>query len=326
MTADPYNVQTRTRLAAIILNYNYARFVGDAIESVLNADPPFDEVIVVDDGSTDRSLEVIQKYKPRIKVITKENGGQLSASIAGISVATADYIYILDADDYVAPGFVRIARQHLADRPAKLQFQLIGVDVNRNPLGNTFPTYVTEYGAQEMVHDNRVIGFYVCPPTSGNLYRRDVLTGIKLHVMDPRDFIDGPPTLAMPYLGAVKSVNEPLAYYRAHGGSDSRWDRPDPRLLQGEINRFYRRWTDVCTLLDMDQPPFGADRPLYVLERELMQSALDLNDPVAGKVEPFLRRLLTAHFPAKQKLILIVWAIALLAPVVRWPHSAYVCG
>lgn len=318
MTAKTDSGQRLPTLAVIILNYNYAHYVSDAIESVLDQDLPFDDVIVVDDGSTDCSLEVIAKYRGRVRVIAKENGGQLSAGIAGLAATTAEYVYILDADDYVAPGFVRIAKPYLATAPAKFQFQLIGVDAKKNRLGSTFPSYVNEYGATQMLQDNCVIGFYVCPPTSGNIYRRSILTGLNLHRIHVEDVIDGPPALAMPYLGPVMSANEPIAYYRAHGGSHSSWDRPDDSLLQGEINRFYRRWNDVCAVLNLESPPFGTSKPLYVLERQLMQSALATNHALARKVVAFLRRLYDAHIPKKQKLILIAWALALLPPVSSW--------
>ena len=270
MPATPTSKITASEtLGVIVINYNYARFVTDAIESVLAQDPPFDDVIVVDDGSTDGSLEVIAAYKPRVRVIAKENGGQLSACLAGIAATAADYIYILDADDYMAPGFVETAKCYFAERPAKIQFQLIGVDRDKNLLGTTFPTYSENYGATQMIQDNCAIGFYLCPPTSGNIFRRDVLTAMKLDLINLRDFVDGPPALAIPYLGPVKSVNKPLGYYRAHGQNHSRWDQPDASLLQGEIDWFYRRWADVCNLLSLDRPPFGDDEPLYVRERRL---------------------------------------------------------
>lgn len=318
MQETPISTTNKCTLGAIIINYNYARYVIDAIESVLAQDPPFDDVIVVDDGSTDGSLQVIEAYKPRVRVISKENGGQLSACVSGIAATATDYVYILDADDYVAPGFVGTAKLHLTERPAKIQFQLMGVDAEKNLLGTTFPTYSKNYSAKQMIQDNCVIGFYLCPPTSGNIFRRDTITEMKLDLIDLRDFVDGPPALAMPYLGPIQSVNQPLAYYRVHGQNHSRWDRPDASLLQREIDWFYRRWKDAGSLLGLDRPPFGNDEPLYVLERQLMQAALGGSERVAGAAGLYLRRLRTAHLPKRQKAMLIAWAIALVLPVARW--------
>jgi len=71
-------------VSIIIDNYNYGRFLGEAIDSALAQTYPHVEVIVVDDGSTDNSREVIAKYGDRIIPVLKENGGQASAFNAGL--------------------------------------------------------------------------------------------------------------------------------------------------------------------------------------------------------------------------------------------------
>src|SRR6185312_4123062 len=213
---------------------------------------------------------------------------------------------------------VREIRPHLARRPAKVQFQLIGVDAEKSRLGSIFPTYPRTYGAVEMIEDNRIIGFYQCPPTSGNVFRRDILLGMELERMNLRDAIDGLPVLAIPYLGPVISVNQPLAYYRAHGGSDSRWDKPDSGLLKRELDRFHFRWTEVCRLLDLREPPFGSDTPLYVLERNLMRSVFERRRPVASDVWAYCRKLLEARLTARQKFLLLFWSLAFLVPLPVW--------
>jgi hypothetical protein len=119
-------------------------------------------------------------------------------------------------------------------------------------------------------------------------------------------------------MGSVVSLNQPLAYYRAHGTGDSKWDRPDFALLEGEINRFHKRWMDVCNLLDLEKPPFGSEQPLYVLERRLMQSVLLQNKASLILVIAYVRRLFASHLPTRQKLLLVTWAAGLLTPVPQW--------
>lgn len=302
----------------MIPNYNYARFVGEAIESVLAQDPPFDDVVVVDDGSTDGSLDVINRYKPQVRVISKQNAGSISACITGARSVATDYVYFLDSDDYIVPDFLSCIRPQLAAEPAKVQFQLMGVDADRTILGGQFPNYLDSYDSKTMLHDNRVLGFYLCPPTSGNVFRTKTLIGLDLDSLDSRESIDGPPAMAMPYLGPVRSINKPLAYYRVHGRGQSRWDQADASLLQYEIEWFGRRWADVCRLLGLKEPPFGNHRPLYVLERELMIASLEGHLNIALKSGRFIRRLLTAHLPKKQKLMLAVWALSLILPLPKW--------
>ena len=76
------------RLSIIVNNYNYARFLSHAIDSALAVAHEDVEVIVVDDGSTDHSRSVIEKYGGKIRSIFKPNGGQASAFNAGYAVAT----------------------------------------------------------------------------------------------------------------------------------------------------------------------------------------------------------------------------------------------
>jgi glycosyltransferase involved in cell wall biosynthesis len=90
-------------VSIIINNYNYGRFVREAIDSGLNQTYSHKEVIVVDDGSTDDSREIIASYGNGITSVLKENGGQASAFNAGFAVSKGDIICFLDADDIFLP-------------------------------------------------------------------------------------------------------------------------------------------------------------------------------------------------------------------------------
>ncbi len=97
-------------VAVVIPAYNREKCVGEAIESVLaqKTDFPY-EIIVVDDGSTDRTAEVARSYGHPVRVICKPNGGPGSARNAGVLAARAPLIAFLDSDDLILPG--RLARQ-----------------------------------------------------------------------------------------------------------------------------------------------------------------------------------------------------------------------
>ncbi|OAM92863.1 Glycosyl transferase family 2 [Pelosinus fermentans] len=91
-------------VSVIIDNYNYGRFIGEAIESVLRQTFTNYELIIVDDGSNDNSRGIIDSYyhkhSEKIVLVYKENGGQASAFNAGFKVAKGDIIAFLDSDDY----------------------------------------------------------------------------------------------------------------------------------------------------------------------------------------------------------------------------------
>ena len=90
-------------VSVIIPNYNYARYVGQAIESVINQTYLNIEIIVVNNGSTDNSLEILEGFGQRIHLVNQENLGQSGARKSGLSKATGDFIAFLDADDTWEP-------------------------------------------------------------------------------------------------------------------------------------------------------------------------------------------------------------------------------
>ncbi len=90
-------------VSIIINNYNYGRFLPTAIDSVLNQTYSSLEVIVVDDGSTDNSQEIIRNYGNKIVAVLKENGDHASTFNAGFSVSQGEIVCCLDADDRFLP-------------------------------------------------------------------------------------------------------------------------------------------------------------------------------------------------------------------------------
>src|SRR5215213_900396 len=96
-------MKTEPLVSVIIDNYNYGRFLREAIDSALGQTYPRVEVIVVDDGSTDDSRAVIAAYGDRVVPVLKENGGQASAFNAGFAASRGELICFLDADDTFMP-------------------------------------------------------------------------------------------------------------------------------------------------------------------------------------------------------------------------------
>jgi glycosyltransferase involved in cell wall biosynthesis len=96
-------------VSIIIPCYNCQQWVEEAILSCLNQTYPNIEIIVVDDGSTDESLQVLRRYLPLIRLETGPNRGGNSARNRGFALSTGEYIQFLDADDYLEPE--KVARQ-----------------------------------------------------------------------------------------------------------------------------------------------------------------------------------------------------------------------
>ena len=109
--------EPRILLSVIVPVYNLETYIAKTLDSILeiDLDEPF-EVIAVDDGSKDRSLEILREYEAkdrRIRVITGENGGVSRARNRGIDAARGAYLTFVDGDDTAVPGFFRTALREM---------------------------------------------------------------------------------------------------------------------------------------------------------------------------------------------------------------------
>lgn len=106
----------------LVSNFNYAAFLPKAIDSALEQTVSFDRILVVDDGSSDGSSEVLRRYEgcSPIEIIRKQNAGQLSCFHAVIDrVSPEDWIFLLDADDLYPHDYVEVVLEVLAGGPLK---------------------------------------------------------------------------------------------------------------------------------------------------------------------------------------------------------------
>ena len=110
----------RPFVSVLIDTYNHERFIEKAIVSVLEQDFPAAEreILLVDDGSSDRTPEIVRKFEPHVRVLRKENGGQASAFNAGIPECKGEIIAFLDGDDWWAPGKLKRVTEVLNSEPS----------------------------------------------------------------------------------------------------------------------------------------------------------------------------------------------------------------
>ncbi len=99
----------RPFLSVLIDTYNHKRFIEQAIVSALEQDvaEAEREIVVVDDGSTDGTPEIVRQFGPRVRLVRKTNGGQASAFNTGIPDCAGEVIALLDGDDWWMPGKLR---------------------------------------------------------------------------------------------------------------------------------------------------------------------------------------------------------------------------
>lgn len=139
MTAPlPSPIQQVPTVSAVIPSYNYGAFVGKAIDSVLNQTHPNVECIVVDDGSTDNTREVVGKYGDRVRYIYQKNAGLPEARNTGVRAATGEFVGFLDADDEWEPTFAEVALQFFNKLPKEfgvIACRATQVGLDSKPLG-----------------------------------------------------------------------------------------------------------------------------------------------------------------------------------------------
>lgn len=104
-------------VSVIIATYNSSKFIGEAVRSVLSQTYSKYEVIVVDDGSTDETKDVLREFEGSIRYVYQTNRGPSAARNAGIRLAQGEYICFLDADDIWAPKKLELQLSFLEEHP-----------------------------------------------------------------------------------------------------------------------------------------------------------------------------------------------------------------
>jgi len=127
------------KFSVLINNYNYGRYLCECVESALSQSYPAHEIIVVDDGSTDDSLHILNKYfenNHRVTVIPQANQGQMAAIARGIETATGDIICLLDSDDRYKTDYLATLKMHYSEFPrtdlAFCRFETFGEKTSLN--------------------------------------------------------------------------------------------------------------------------------------------------------------------------------------------------
>lgn len=209
-------------VSVIITNYNYGDFVGAAIDSALNQTHPEVEVIVVDDGSTDHSGEVLARYADRIQVLNRDHGGQMASTNAGFACSRGEVVVLLDGDDWLYPHALASHAAALSDPAvAKSQGYLQVVDSNGDPAIGQVPLQLSAAGDYAARFRARGPFAYQSAFTSGCAWRRSVLEAVlplpegRFGFLGPDGYLAAVDAL----FGRIEVADRPLGAYRVHGNN-----------------------------------------------------------------------------------------------------------
>jgi glycosyltransferase involved in cell wall biosynthesis len=209
--------------SVIIDTYNQERFIREAIDSALSQSYRHTEVIVVDDGSTDGTPELIAAYGDRIRAVLKDNGGQGSALNAGFAASQGDVVVFLDGDDVLLEGALESIAPHFADPDvAKVHWSMPRIDAAGHLTGDIEEPELSGGDFREDVRREGPLSDAALPsaPTSGNAWSRWFLE--RVMPMSEDKFAYGADTYLFglaPAFGRIVLLEQPQSLYRVHGSN-----------------------------------------------------------------------------------------------------------
>jgi glycosyltransferase involved in cell wall biosynthesis len=217
--------------SVVIPAYQAAAFVAEAVESALTQTTPPNEVIVVDDGSTDDTRAALLPYQDRILFLQEEHRGVASARNTGIGRASGDFVAVLDADNVYLPEYFEALTELATTRP---DLDILTTDAQLELEGDIYGRYyrgkarfVTDDQRRGIIHQHFVY--------ANAAYRREALVAVGGYdEFYDRTIFTGEDTdlLVRLILSGSRAglVDEPLCVYRIHGKSLS---SNRPRSIRG---------------------------------------------------------------------------------------------
>ncbi len=202
-------------MSVVTPSLDQARFLEDAIRSVLEQDYPAVEYLVVDGGSTDGSVEIIRRYEDRLSWWTSEpDRGQADALNRGLARARGEYLTWLSSDDALLPGALSELAGELERDPGLVLVygDALFVDEEGRETGY-LPSREPDWAQMVCAYDCHVV-----QPAS--LFRRSAWEAAG-PLREAHYFFDFELFVRMSALGRAKRIPKPLAAYRLHGGSKS---------------------------------------------------------------------------------------------------------
>lgn len=208
--------------SVVVINFNYARYLSQAINSALSQTYQAVEVIVVDDCSTDESREVISGYGDRVVACFRDlNGGMSASANTGFLASRGDRIVFLDADDLLYPHALATISE--AWRPGIVQSQArLDLIDEAGEVHDIYPPLETKFLSGDMRTALATQGRYSTTVTSGLAFARSALERVMPIPEAAFDrSADGYLAAVVPLFGEIVAINERLGAYRRHSTNHS---------------------------------------------------------------------------------------------------------
>lgn len=263
-------------VSVLIDTYNHERFIEEAIVSVLEQDFPASdrEILVVEDGSTDRTPEIVRKFGPQVRLLRKENGGQASAFNAGIPECHGEIVAFLDGDDWWEKSKLSIVAGELSAHPeiGVIGHGLYEVDESGKRLASNIPDRSYETRLKNTQEAREFIPLRSFLGTSRLTVRRSILQ--RVTPLPEALCVEADEFLAThgAAVGGARVLQRPLTNYRLHSGNlyqFSEWSREkakrkydslacllrdlSPRLAQANVPESVIHVLRDCVRIDVER-------------------------------------------------------------------------
>jgi glycosyltransferase involved in cell wall biosynthesis len=242
-------------VSVLITCFNYAAFVGQAIDSALAQTYTPTEIIVSDDASSDNSCEVVESYiarKPGIRLLRNPHGGMAANLNSAYRNCSGDIICLLDADDTFLPGKIEAVVKAFQSHPqAGFAIHRASLVDNQKrqrglyPLLSALPTG----DCAQTTYDNAGI-LMGLPPTTNLALRREIADEIFPIPMEYTGYAEQMIHRLAPLMTELCAVDEPLARWRLHGKNDQNSTRITTRRLERELKIMDSLWLEQKRYLE----------------------------------------------------------------------------
>ena len=203
-------------LSVVVSSYNYGRYLKTAIDSALAQNCNRLQVIVVDDGSTDDSVDIIRRYGDRVETLFQENQGQIKSCTAGLELCRHEIVIFLDSDDRLEPFAAEEIMALWTPGTVKVQYALQAIDSEGRLVNTVFPKYPHGLTPETIRGELLRAGVYPATTTSGTAFSRHFLQQVMPIPADYDCDIDDALNAVAPLHGDVQTLRKTLGQYRVH--------------------------------------------------------------------------------------------------------------
>ncbi len=246
-TNRPAQPPSSPPISVVLLCYNHGHYLPTALEAVLKQEGVDFEVIVVNDGSTDKTQEILEDYQTRhtnLRILRHEKNQGIYTSVNdGIAIARGDYVYLAAADDEIKPEFLRKSLQLLQTHPQADLCCCIGDWREKQSglnwyMGNKMTTTPAYFTPEEVVRLGQSGRLYIASHTV--LIRRSAFNSSGGYIPELRWYTDWFPIHIAAFQNGLCVLPEALTIFNINEGSHYKADSRNQKLQRNVLTHLLR--------------------------------------------------------------------------------------